>query len=314
MKPIATVFLAQSESFCATVANIFRVAVVTVSYGSGPELETFRASLRQYEEAGLAVAVVDNKPDAEGVQEITERFGASYLALPQNPGYGAGMNAGARLLAAELPVGEVFDAVFVCNPDVEFVEPAVQQLATKLMQDQLTGSVGPALLNEDGSVYPSARNIPSISTGVGHALFGKVWPANPWSKAYKNALNNSREREAGWLSGAAVMVKSSVWQDIGGFDEDYFLNFEDIDLGYRIGLAGYRNVYVPSVRVKHSGAHSTDKHEVVAERAMHDGAIRFMRKRYSGFIASPIRWLSVLGLRVRGALKVAALRRAQRSA
>lgn len=296
------------------MASDFRIAVVTVSYGSGPELEAFLASLRRHEGADLAVAVVDNKPDTESVQGIAERFGASYLALPNNPGYGAGMNAGARLLAAELPVGEAFDAVFVCNPDVEFVEPVVQQLATKLMSSELIGSVGPALLNEDGSVYPSARNIPSISTGVGHALFGRVWPANPWSKAYKNALDNSQEREAGWLSGAAVMVRGSVWQDISGFDEDYFLNFEDIDLGYRIGLAGYHNVYVPAKRVRHTGAHSTDKHAELAERAMHDSAVRFMRKRYAGFFASPIRWFSVLGLRVRGALKVAALRRAKRSA
>lgn len=296
------------------MANDYRIAVVTVSYGSGPELEAFLASLREYEGAHLAVAVVDNKPDAESVRGVAERFGASYLALPENPGYGAGMNAGARLLVAELPAGEEFDAVFVCNPDVEFVEPVLQQLAAKLTSSELIGSVGPALLTEDGSVYPSARNVPSISTGVGHALFGKVWPANPWSQAYKNTVDSSREREAGWLSGAAVMVKSSVWQEIGGFDEDYFLNFEDIDLGYRIGLAGYLNVYVPAVRVRHTGAHSTDKHAELAERAMHDSAVRFMRKRYAGFLASPIRWLSVLGLRVRGALKVAALRRAQRSA
>lgn len=303
--------LGQSESSCSPVASKYRVAVVTVSYGSGPELSVFLSSIREHEGDSLEVALVDNKPGVDGVEGIAKSFGTSYLALPENPGYGAGMNAGATLLANGQRVAQAFDAVFVCNPDVEFLEPVVQQLAARLANAPDIGAVGPALINEDGSVYPSARNIPAVSTGIGHALFGKVWPSNPWSRAYKNAADHSKERDAGWLSGAAVMVKASVWDAIGGFDEDYFLNFEDIDLGYRIGLAGYRNVYAPSLRVAHSGAHSTEKHAEVAERAMHESAVRFMRKRYSGFFASPIRWMSVVGLRIRGGLKVAAIRRAR---
>lgn len=289
-----------------------RTAVITVSYGSGDALEVFLDSIRRFHGEELSVLVVDNKPDDEGVEALAARFGASYLPLPANPGYGAAMNAGVRLLEGEVASGaaDPFDAYFFCNPDLRFVEPAVEQLADSLLGDGTAGSIGPRLLNEDGTTYPSARNIPSVSTGLGHALFGRVWRGNPWSRAYQNASDYGRRRVAGSLSGAAVMLKRSVYEQIEGWDEAYFMHFEDIDLGYRIGLAGYTNIYDPLVAIEHAGAHSTRKHAVAVERAMTNSAIRFMGKRYQGFLNAPLRWAITLGLRLRGALRVAAARRA----
>lgn len=279
-----------------------KVAVVTVSYGSREVLEQFLSSLRQ-QDGNVAVAVVDNKPDEDAVKDVSEEFGAQYLALPSNPGYGAGMNAGVRLLTEKYGT---FDAYFFCNPDVEFKETTIDALARTLFANDANGSIGPRLLNEDGTVYPSARAIPSISTGVGHALFSKLWPLNPWTRAYQRSTDYGRSRSAGSLSGAAVMVKESVYRDIGGWDEAYFMHFEDVDLGWRIGNAGYRNLYEPSIALTHTGAHSTKKNAVVVERAMTHSAIRFMGKRYAGFWRSPLRWGIMLGLKIRGWLKVRA--------
>jgi len=295
-----------------------RSAIITVSYGSGEALENFLSSLREHESDEQVIVVVDNKPDHENVRELSERFGARYVPLPENPGYGAGMNAGVRALeapgsAAELErehQQEAFDAYFFCNPDVSFIAPAIEALAASLMGEPTAGSIGPQLLNDDGTVYPSARNIPSIGTGAGHALFGKIWPSNPWSRAYKDAENYGSRRSAGSLSGAAVMVKRSVYEQLGGWDEAYFMHFEDIDLGWRIGCAGLENIYEPAVSVVHSGAHSTKKHAVAVEQAMTDSAIRFMGKRYAGFWSTPLRWAITAALKLRGMLTVRAARRA----
>ncbi|MGI8392691.1 glycosyltransferase [Leucobacter sp. W1038] len=284
------------------------VGVVTVSYGSGDALTVFLRSLREYH-GDLPVVVVDNKPDHESVQGIAQRYGAQYVPIPANPGYGAGMNAGVRALKLGVAAHTPLDAYFFCNPDVRFVEPAIGQLAASLLGDPDAGSIGPRILNEDGSVYPSARNIPSVGTGVGHALFSKIWPGNPWTRAYQDAAHYNERRTAGSLSGAAVMVKRSVFENLGGWDEAYFMHFEDIDLGWRIGGLGLTNVFEPAVSVEHSGAHSTKKHAVVVERAMTKSAIRFMNKRYAGAWNAPLRWGITAGLRVRGALKVRAATR-----
>ena len=281
-----------------------RVGVVTVSYGSREALDPFLASLRAHHDDSVTIAVVDNKPGDDGVADLAAHYGALYEPLPENPGYGAGMNAGVRaLLARAGDVDNPFDAYFYCNPDVVFTEPTIAQLATSLLNDTRAGSIGPRTLNDDDSVYPSARNIPSVGTGVGHAVFGRIWPKNPWSLAYNNASDYVDRRAAGWLSGAAVMVKRVVNDQVGGWDEGYFLHFEDIDLGYRIGLAGYTNVFEPAVTISHSGGHSLKKHSAMVERAMTNSAIRFMGKRYSGFWRAPLRWAITAGLRLRGALK-----------
>lgn len=285
-----------------------RVGIITVSYGSGDALTVFLRSLREHH-GDLPVVVVDNKPDDENVQGLAQRYGAQYVPIPSNPGYGAGMNAGVRALELGVAANAPLDAYFFCNPDVRFIEPAIGHLAASLSGDPAAGSIGPRLLNEDGTVYPSARNIPSVGTGVGHALFGRIWPNNPWSRAYKDAANYETRRPAGSLSGAAVMVKREVFDTVGGWDETYFMHFEDIDLGWRIGRAGFVNVYEPAVAVEHAGAHSTKKHAVAVERAMTKSAIRFMGKRYAGFWRSPLRWVITAGLRVRGWLKVRAARR-----
>lgn len=279
-------------------------AVITVSYGSGEVLENFLRTLREFHDRSITVIVVDNKPDHENVQSIAERFNAEYVPLASNPGYGAGMNAGVAALSEE------FETYFFCNPDVSFLSPAVDELASTLLSDSGAGSVGPRLLNDDGSVYASARNIPSFGTGVGHALLGKLWPSNPWTRAYQNASHYDQRRPAGSLSGAAVMVKRDVFEQIGGWDEGYFMHFEDIDLGYRIGLAGYQNIFNPAVSVHHSGAHSTKKHAAVVERAMTASAIRFMNKRYSGLLNTPLRVAVAWGLRARGALRLRSITRA----
>lgn len=284
-----------------------RVAVITVSYGSGEALETFLDSLHQFHGDAFPVVVVDNKPDEENVRDLAERFGALYLPLPSNPGYGAGMNAGVSALRREDP--EPFDAYYFCNPDVRFLDSSIGALAASLLDDPKAGSIGPLLRNDDGTVYPSARNIPSVGTGVGHALLSRVWPANPWSRAYKNASDHSVRRSSGWLSGAAVMVRRDVYEEVGGWDDAYFMHFEDIDLGWRIGNAGYANVFEPSVEVEHSGAHSTKKHATAVERAMTDSSVRFMGKRYSGWRRAPLRWMVTAGLRLRGMLRVRAAQR-----
>lgn len=282
-----------------------KVGVVTVSYGSGEALEMFLRSLREHH-GDLAVVVVDNKPDHENVQGIAQRFGAQYVPIPSNPGYGAGMNAGVRALTLGVAAHAPLDAYFFCNPDVRFIEPAIGELAESLLGDPAAGSIGPRLLNADGSVYPSARNIPSLGTGVGHALFSRIWPSNPWSRAYQDAKNYGQRRPAGSLSGAAVMVKRPVFEHLNGWDEAYFMHFEDIDLGWRIGKLGLTNIYEPAVSVEHSGAHSTKKHAEVVEQAMTTSAIRFIAKRYAGYWNAPIRWILTFGLRARGAIRIRA--------
>src|SRR5659263_451997 len=92
--------------------------------------------------------------------------------------------------------------------------------------------------------HPAARELPSLTQGAGHALFGRIWPGNPWTRAYQRRQQQAgTERAAGWLSGACLVLRREAFEAVGGFDPSYFMFFEDLDLGERLGRAGWSNVY-----------------------------------------------------------------------
>ena len=108
-------------------------------------------------------------------------------------------------------------------------------------------------------MYPSARHLPSLIRGGMHAVLGPFWRRNPWTAAYRQERLEPSERPVGWLSGSCLLVRRSAFNQIGGFDERYFMYMEDVDLGDRLGKAGWLSVYVPSAEVLHHKGHSTGR-------------------------------------------------------
>lgn len=270
------------------------VGIVTVAYRSNRVLGGFLDSIAAASADPVAVVVVDNAPGAGDASELSAKAGAVHLPLPENPGYGGAVNAGVRELPSSV------EWILISNPDVVLAPGAIDALVRTAASDPGIGAVGPAVLNPDGSVYPSARAVPSLRTGVGHALFANLWQRNPWTLAYRRETDPSDEqRDAGWLSGSCVLVRRSAFDAIGGFDEGYFMYFEDVDLGFRLGRGGYRNVYQPAASVTHVGAHSTGGESARMVKAHHDSARRFLSKKYVGWYLWPIRAGLAVGLAIR---------------
>ena len=274
------------------------IGVVTVSYGSEQVLAGFLASIPAASASPIYTVVADNLPVAGSpVEQLTQQGNAHYLAMTSNVGYGAAMNAGVALLPADI------HWVLLSNPDVVLSPGAIDELVRVAEQDELIAAVGPALLTAEGEIYPSARAVPSLRTGVGHALFVNLWVENPWTRAYRNDRTTvTTQRDAGWLSGACLLVRREVFEKVGGFDPGYFMYFEDVDLGFRFGKAGYRNVYAPSAVATHSGAHSTTTESGRMISAHHESARRFLNRKYSGPWLWPVRVTLTIGLQLRSAL------------
>ncbi len=267
------------------------VAVVTVSYASQEVLPGFLGTVGTVHGRRPLVVVADNKPDAE-IEAICAEAGARYLPLPANPGYGGAINAA----VASLPASVRW--VLISNPDVTLDAGLLDTLIATAEESDEIASVGPAVRTPEGELYPSARRVPSIRLGVGHALFSGLWPSNPWSRRYRQE-NNVQRRDAGWLSGSCLLVRRTAFERIEGFDEGYFMYFEDVDLGYRFGLAGFRNVYQPDAEVTHVGGHSTREASAAMIDAHHKSARRFVAAKYRGPLLAPVRWVLDAGIAVR---------------
>jgi N-acetylglucosaminyl-diphospho-decaprenol L-rhamnosyltransferase len=174
-----------------------RIGVVTVSFGSEAVLEGFLESLPTASSHEIVAIVADNKVEAGApAAALAERFGALYLPLPDNRGYGGAMNAAIR----ELP--EDIRWILISNPDIEIKPGAIDELMRVGEADARVAAVGPLVMT-DGEVYPSARALPSLGNGIGHALFARIWRSNPFTASYRNDTElPPRERDAGWAAPA----------------------------------------------------------------------------------------------------------------
>ncbi|MEO6703054.1 MAG: glycosyltransferase family 2 protein [Jatrophihabitantaceae bacterium] len=271
------------------------VGLVAVTYGSGDSLTTFLDSLPGATSRPLDVLLADNGSTDQAPQRAAaERDGVRLLDTGGNLGYGRAANLGAAQVAG--------DWIVLANPDVEWTPGAIDELLAVAERWPRAGALGPLIRNPAGEVYPSARELPSLSRGIGHALCGWWWPSNPWTRAYRQERAEPVERVAGWLSGSCLLVRRVAFESVGGFDPSYFMYFEDVDLCHRLADAGWLNVYAPSSQIVHTGSHSTVQHKREMFIEHHRSAYRYLSGRYPGPRWAPVRAVLWVGLVARSRL------------
>ena len=255
-----------------------RWAAVVVSYNYGDLLERcVRSILAESSAPGPDVVVVDNGSTDGSIERLSAAVPAArIIAAPGNVGYARAANLG--IAATEAPV------VAVLNGDVELAAGVAAAMIAALDAGPRVGAVGPRVLNLDGSVYPSARTDPGLLVASAHAAFGLVWPTNPWTRRYRQLDSDpTRARDVDLISGAAVWLRREALDDVGGWDERYFMYMEDVDLCLRLRRAGWRIEYEPSGAVVHVQGASTSQrpYRMIAEH--HRSVWLFATRRYRGW-------------------------------
>ena len=281
--------------------------VVTVTYSPGHHLERFLASLPHATERPVSVLMADNGSTDGTPQAAVERYpNARLFNTGANLGYGTAVNRAIEHLSES---GQIDDWVLVANPDVQWGPNSIDALLEAATRWPQAGALGPLIRDPDGSVYPSARHLPSLIRGGMHAVLGPFWKRNPWTAAYRQERLEPSERPVGWLSGSCLLVRRSAFGQIGGFDERYFMYMEDVDLGDRLGKAGWLNVYVPSAEVLHHKGHSTGHDPASHLAAHHRSTYLFLADRHTGWWLAPLRWSLRASLALRSRLMVRSSRR-----
>jgi N-acetylglucosaminyl-diphospho-decaprenol L-rhamnosyltransferase len=146
---------------------------------------------------------------------------------------------------------------------------------------------------------------------AGHAVFGLLFPDNPFTRRYRsNRSSPDAPSEADWVSGACFLVRRSAFEELGGFDEAYFMFAEDMDLCWRAHQAGWGVGHQPAASVTHVQGLSTRRHPYRMLVAHHRSALRFARRSTQGWrrVALPLAAL-VLGGRLVVSVVAVAVRR-----
>jgi len=270
------------------------LAVVVVTYSSGDALPAFLESLTAATSGEVDVVLADNGSTDGSLEKAALHPGVRVLETGGNLGYGRAANVGVAASAGEWAV--------IANPDIVWHDGALDELLAAAGRWPQAGALGPLTYTSEGDVYPSARALPSLGRGIGHAAFGWWWPSNPWTAAYRRERGELVEGPVGWLSGSCLLVRRAAFDTVGGFDPSYFMYFEDLDLGDRLGRAGWQNVYVPSASVLHTGGHATTRNRDRMAAEHHRSAWTYLSRRYTGWRWLPVRCAIRAGLSVRSVL------------
>jgi GT2 family glycosyltransferase len=265
--------------------------VVIVGYRAYPELEQCLASLARHE-PDTAVVVIDHAADPDQAARLAAAFpGVAYRPTPANPGFGAGVNAAAR---------EARGHLLVLNPDCELTGPLVGPLLAVLQAQPRAGVVGGLVRESDGAVQASARRFPDATTGLAGrtSWLSKVMPGNPLTRRNLTTEPAEGVRQVDWVSGALMLIRRETFDEIGGFDEHFFLYWEDADFCRRAADAGWSTWYAPVAQVVHRTARASRHAPVRSLAAFHVSAFRYYWK-HGGVLARVASPVAALGLAAR---------------
>lgn len=241
-----------------------KLLVVVLNYKTAPmTLEAVAAAHRAIEKIPNArIDVVDNASGDGSVEILTEGIRAAgyapervrLLESPINGGFGAGNNFAIRqALASDNPP----EFVYILNSDAFPAKDAVQILLDFLEAHPEAGIAGSFIHGVDGVPHETAFRFPTIwselESGLGLGLVSRILA----DKKVPIVPIPERTRQVDWLAGASVMIRRAVFEDVGLFDETFFLYFEETDLFRRARLAGWSTWYVVESRVAHVGSAST---------------------------------------------------------
>lgn len=195
------------------------------------------------------IIVIDNNSEDESCTMVKALFPqVKLIENKENFGFSKGNNIGVSQAKGEY--------LCILNPDTVVAEDTFARFLKFCEGKENLGAVGCKLINGVGTFLPeSKRNIPYVNAAF-KKLFGNS------SEYYANHLHEDAIGKIGVLVGAFMFLKRDVYNAVGGFDEDYFMYGEDIDLSYKILKAGYQNYYLGDVVVIHFKGESTlrDKH------------------------------------------------------
>lgn len=240
------------------------------------------------------VLVSDNGSTDGSVEFIRKNYpDVRVLENGANLGFGKGNNVGIRASNA--------DYVLILNPDTIIREGALDRLVQFADKHPGAGGFGCRVLNPDGTYQTSARLFPTVR---------RYWVS---ALGLKKLANVSRmflfeeypgwfgetERPIDWQSGCCVMFRGDLLRSLGGFDEQFFYHFEEVDLCRRVWSSGHPILFAPDAVITHLGGQSVGRFPVRFEIEKHRNRYRYFYKHFGPQAARQCRRLSIVKIRVR---------------
>lgn len=272
-----------------------RLAAVIVHFRTPECLDACVAALARQTQPPAEIVVLDNSAVLDGATEPpSARPDYRWVPASGNIGYGAACNLGARLTRS--------DSVLFLNADLTLAPDACERLLAAAVATPQAAIFGPRIRARDGGIELSARAFPTLTTGVlGRSSLATRWLAarGRTPPAVAGALGSSDLVD--WVSGACMLIRRAAFERVGGFDEGYWMYWEDADLCRRLRASGWRTMLCAEAEARHLTGSSGRSERTI--EAFHRSAGRYFTLHLASSAAAG--WLArlVLGARMRLVLR-----------
>ena len=228
------------------------VSIIYVNWNCAGEIAASIESVRAMSTARRYEFIVVDNDSPQGSTPLDTDPGIRLIYSDANKGFGAGCNLGSRAAKGEY--------LLFLNPDTRFLNDVLGELLAFIESHSNAGIVGPMLEDTTGKVqFDGARSLPTLlNEFFQHSTLAFKFPSGPWtSKPYLSDWDHRSTREVETILGACMLMSAEVFASIGGFDENFFLYSEEIDLCCRLRSAGLEVWYLHTARLLHKERQST---------------------------------------------------------
>ncbi len=224
------------------------------------------------------IFVVDNNSSDDSLKMLAQKFlNVAVIANKENVGFSKANNQAIKLTKGEF--------ILLLNPDTIIQEDTLQKCIDKMENDINIGGLGVKMYDGAGNFLPeSKRGFPSpLAAFAKMSGLSKIFPkSKTFGQYHLTYLDKNQSHEIDVLSGACMLLRKSVLDNVGLLDEDYFMYGEDIDLSYRIKQAGFKNYYFADTSIIHFKGESTKKGSLNYIKVFYNAMIIFTNKHVSG--------------------------------
>jgi len=233
------------------------LSFIIVNYNLAKEIENCITSLiEKIDYAGqidYEIIIVDNHSPDDNLPAVEKKFirdNINFYYLNENTGFGNGCNYGYSKASGK----------FICflNPDTIIIENIFSQIIDIFQSDKSVGIIGPRQQTRPPFFDFSAGFYPNIFIELLN-LFGIGVFAEGFIVSLYTKLNRYKNMEVDWILGAAIFIRTELFEMINGFDKDYFMFFEEVDLCKRVSNAKFKIIYAPKLKIHHIGSVSGKK-------------------------------------------------------
>jgi GT2 family glycosyltransferase/4-amino-4-deoxy-L-arabinose transferase-like glycosyltransferase len=256
------------------------ISIITVHYHVKKELfESISSIIASNPKIAYEIIVVDNDEEKSIEKELLKRFPKVKYISNENKGFGQGNNVGAKVAKGEY--------LFFLNPDTRIFNKTIDLLVNYLKKHTDVGIVAPFLFDDNNRRYlQGAKELTPIAAIFSFSFIHKLFPNNPIAQKYwmTNEWDRNTIHEVASVPGAAFMIRSEIFKKIKGFDEHFFMYFEEHDLCKRVSTLGWNIIMMPDAKVYHALGRSSKQHQSI-NTIFEQSRFYYFKKHYNVIIA-----------------------------